>query len=1051
MGMRFQQMHYRESSLRDVTLDQESFLLQIAFCLVEPDALFITLLDRFEIREWLAGQAAVAPDFETAQFVTLVEEFLTLLTVLLGEPAGMAGWPQDRRVRREVLQALALGPCSHSELLKRCSEVDHDLQMVHQALEEVAVYRPPIGTTDQGFYSLKKELHSELNPFYYRYNRNQRDECSRAIRSTLSPDEADHHVVLPQPLNIASPSFSALLHAFDSPVLTEIIAQCLWCSLSDTSKEIADALLELTLHLIILALVNKPDIFKQNASRPTFYYKEDTSLVDLLQQAHRSSSGNLKASIAWCLSHLGVDISTSSSQANPALPSPSIAEAEAKKAAAKARQAAIMAQFSDAQRVFLDNIEDEDEDEEDGEGDTIMEGDHAATKSFGSCIVCQEELNSNSAFGALALIQASNLIRLHKMESSTELTDNALGLKAGFPMKSRSGLHASSCGHMMHISCFETYCHSVEVRHQSNPTRRHPEDLSRREFTCPLCKTLGNIVVPYPDAYGTDSASEEGPVTDPLAAFEQWAQDIAAEAEDPQVRSLLQPRDGHRLDAFAIRERLPIPANEILQSVSASQRQILDRIMQVSFALTMESHWSDREGLSYYLPDELIAYTVSSIEVASRSQATVAEPTLDSDQQSSKMLAVVKSLISILPELAAIAAGTPKGVDLSATAALLGAFDPTSPRSDLTLVWREPIAFLVESLALSPQHSSPVCNMAFYSEMTRIAAVVAALGHRELTSRFQDVVAPAESLSQLAAFVVDLALRRGLVVPPVSASLVGKAAHALVMPFLRRACLVKRAVFTSPSGSTASESISSQANFKTCLEGLQIVPLEQVFKNAESQLVQWLDRWGKAYLEASAATGVSPLSNVEYSGTYELVSLPWRLDELFSRTRSAVCKRCETTPSNAAICLLCGEMLCFQSFCCMDNQRAEAMYGECNTHMWRCVLGSLCCLLLAQALWIDSFILVFASRRCGGSSGMYFLTSRCMVLQLHGNDAGAFTSPPYLDAYGEVDSGHKRHRPQFLSPARFQELRMQWLSQSVPTIVARRLEASVDLGGWETM
>lgn len=47
--------------------------------------------------------------------------------------------------------------------------------------------------------------------------------------------------------------------------------------------------------------------------------------------------------------------------------------------------------------------------------------------------------------------------------------------------------------------------------------------------------------------------------------------------------------------------------------------------------------------------------------------------------------------------------------------------------------------------------------------------------------------------------------------------------------------------------------------------------------------------------------------------------------------------------------------------------------------------------------------------------------------------------------------GHKRHRPQYLNQARFDELRSLWLTQSIPTVVSRKLEASVDLGGWELM
>lgn len=1030
MGIRYQQMHYKESSLREITLDQEMFLLQVALCLVDPDAFFITLIDRFEVGAWLFDDEEQVSDFEPAQLITLVEELLALLTVLLGEPSNVAAWPQERRVRREVQQALALGPCSHSELLKRCSEVDSDAQMVHQALAEVSNYRPPIGTTDQGFYSLKKELFMEVDPFYYRYTRNQRDECARAIREATPEVEDEQSVVLPQRLDIGPPSFAGLVKAFESAVLVEFITQCLRRSLADTSNEISDAYLDLTVQLVVLALINRKQPFSCLAQSPSFY-DQNTSLAKTLQKAHQVAIGPIKARMGWCLQQLGVESYRSKTEVE-VLPKANAIEQEAKKAAAKARQAAIMAQFANAQKAFLDNIEDDEDDDQDLGEDTVMDDASNVPKSAGSCIVCQEELNASNPFGALALIQASNLIRVHNFESIPEPGRYPLGLQAEFPTKTRSGLHASSCGHMMHVSCFETYCQSVEVRQQGNPTRRHPEDLGRKEFICPLCKSLGNIVVPYPDAF--DQASSDTLIDDPTNAFDDWARSIAADAEDDEVRSLLRQKDSHRLEAFAIRDKLPSPATEILQSVSQSQKHMLERIMQVSHALTMESHWDDPEGLNYYLPEELIAYTVSAIEVASRSEPTTAEPTLDSDQQTSKMLAVVKSLISILPELASITAGSPKGVDSSATAAFIGTLDPQLRGSEWSLVWREPLAVLIEGLALSPQSSSAICTTAFYSEMTRITKVITSLSNSTLTALYQHVVGPAHSISDLATFVVDLALRRGLIIPPVSASLVGKTAYALVMPFLRRACLVKKAIFSG--------TFDPHGEFDACIAALQIVPPQIVFKQPDSELVRWLDRWGSAYLQALESADLSPLSSVEITGTYRLVQLPWRLDELYSITRSAVCKRCDQTPSNAAICLLCGEMVCFQSFCCMDNAEAEAMHGECNTHMWRLASFKPCITYECQ-------LILFV--RCGGSSGMYFLTGRCTVLYLHTNDAGAFASPPYLDAYGEVDLGHKRHRPQFLSSARYEELRMQWLNQSIPTIVARKLEASVDFGGWNTM
>jgi E3 ubiquitin-protein ligase UBR1 len=98
--------------------------------------------------------------------------------------------------------------------------------------------------------------------------------------------------------------------------------------------------------------------------------------------------------------------------------------------------------------------------------------------------------------------------------------------------------------------------------------------------------------------------------------------------------------------------------------------------------------------------------------------------------------------------------------------------------------------------------------------------------------------------------------------------------------------------------------------------------------------------------------------------------------------------------------------------------------------------------------------------------GIYFLVKRCVVLYLYGN-SGSFTQSPYLDVHGEVDismrlvlhdlcsaSAHiavRRGRRQYLHHARWEDIRKTWLSHNIPTIIARKLEGSIDAGGWETL
>ena len=179
-----------------------------------------------------------------------------------------------------------------------------------------------------------------------------------------------------------------------------------------------------------------------------------------------------------------------------------------------------------------------------GDGDDCM-SDTSGDKeeeaiSFGTCIVCQTDLNEAGGkfFGALGLIQPSRLVRWHPdgqnlndvLTSSFSMDRTIVNISAGTPgntsgmspcttfppsqadlldSKTTSpnfegfpsnytcfGLHSSVCSHMMHLDCFQVYSVSIRQRHRAQATRNHPESIPRKEYICPLCKSLGNVILP---------------------------------------------------------------------------------------------------------------------------------------------------------------------------------------------------------------------------------------------------------------------------------------------------------------------------------------------------------------------------------------------------------------------------------------------------------------------------------------------------------------------------------------------------------------------------
>ena len=239
-----------------------------------------------------------------------------------------------------------------------------------------------------------------------------------------------------------------------------------------------------------------------------------------------------------------------------------------RKMEAKARQAAIKAQFAQAQNTFKANFGDELED--DGVGDAIeidiesideaqIPDDNLcisrkAAFPSGTCIVCQEDAKSASnVYGMLCLLQESNIQRQVDVLDSENLMrvytapvsfDEAIIHTHFVPVTAetindvppeststffhrdsnlngsrivKKGILPSSCGHLMHISCHQNFLSSIQTRQSSQPLRNHPENLQFKQFLCPLCKSLGNAIIPilwpskteYPCSYQSTPGSEE--------------------------------------------------------------------------------------------------------------------------------------------------------------------------------------------------------------------------------------------------------------------------------------------------------------------------------------------------------------------------------------------------------------------------------------------------------------------------------------------------------------------------------------------------------------
>lgn len=149
----------------------------------------------------------------------------------------------------------------------------------------------------------------------------------------------------------------------------------------------------------------------------------------------------------------------------------------------------------------------------------------------------------------------------------------------------------------------------------------------------------------------------------------------------------------------------------------------------------------------------------------------------------------------------------------------------------------------------------------------------------------------------------------------------------------------------------------------------------------------------------------------------KLVSLPNDYSELINAVSLFICPNSDREDSrNPTMCLVCGDMLCSQSYCC-QMELNKNLVGACTYH----------------------------SHVCGAGVGIFLRVRECEVLLLAAPSKGCVVSPPYVDEYGETDQGLRRGNPLRLCEETYNKLQMLWLSHGIHEEIARNIESNNNL------
>lgn len=224
----------------------------------------VSILDWFGLLGFFSG-AFLHSTYEGPQLCSMEEEVLYVLITILSETANASKMPLKIAVRREIVHALAMGSCTFSDLVKRVATRLVDDVCFERVLREVSRFKLPESITDSGMYELNHEFFDEVNPFFYHYTRNKREEVEAKLRERLKKiSGVSDPVIVPKPFGVVSGPFAEISSAFESVVLQVMFYSfydiLLMTDNAGNAPGSAEAILDQAMHLIMLAIVERGSI-----------------------------------------------------------------------------------------------------------------------------------------------------------------------------------------------------------------------------------------------------------------------------------------------------------------------------------------------------------------------------------------------------------------------------------------------------------------------------------------------------------------------------------------------------------------------------------------------------------------------------------------------------------------------------------------------------------------------------------------------------------------------------------------------------------------------
>ncbi|XP_069985814.1 E3 ubiquitin-protein ligase UBR2 isoform X10 [Penaeus vannamei] len=683
-----------------------------------------------------------------------------------------------------------------------------------------------------------------------------------------------------------------------------------------------------------------------------------------------------------------------------------------------------------------------------------------------TCILCHQEDQVGRGEGSTgramvlgALVQRSTVLSRNRARRLDQ-PDNHDPLL--LPADLYWGAHTSSCGHTMHAHCWQEYFDDVVKKERRKPYRFRQNlsfDIDKSEYLCPLCEALCNTALPLLPSVTTTAVnlrSQDPPSATPTISLTDWIKGLQTILKHKE-----EEEDTNCVEGTWTPPSLPSVVMDLMSITSPETAEAFTNLFSnlaattipaiPSYTMNMMSNFAHAvyvHGLGVHpnLSSRRIplmvwasaAYTILTLEETQRNANRALLTSLSSRQRD--CLSALIRFAAYVPQCV-----KKKQAIESASVRLLSVILEGGETAPCILEWDSFSALVTLSLSL-PSIFPKILGMAVGSMQDLYLLQVCFLAHLVqllLTYEKQNPVsemeveddeeggeeAPKDSAGESGAATGDAEwlvsmldhCRRMASLPPIAVQPQRLLAYIKenCLPFLRCCGLFFHFLTEVPAPEELQSSVFVWESEFYCLLrylGLSINQLRPTFD--DPALLELVSRWCSDSRVRTLVTSAGSEACVNsWTRINQLVSLPHDYSELINTVSQFPCPASSGDDSRTpTMCLVCGKMLCSQSYCCQTEfpEGSRVMVGACTYH----------------------------AHYCGAGTGIFLRVRECKILLLSGRIKGCFVSPPYLDEYGETDQGLKRGNPLHLDATQYSRLHAMWLSHSIPDTIAHTVESN---------